>query len=183
VLEGRGAMPKFQLTPDQVGDVAAFLHSFSVGSRSIPTEVNILVGDPKKGEAYVTAKCRSCHTVDALRSFALKLDDPKWLQQMWLMPGSGAGRGGGTVPLPAPPVRATVTLPSGEKVEGTVQRIDDFVVSLALDDGTRRTFRTWGTNIRVDLHDPLKPHKALLPVYSDADIHNVTAYLSSLRQP
>jgi len=75
-----------------------------------------------------------------------------------------------------------VTLPSGEKIQGTVQRIDDFVVSLALDNGTRRTFRTAGTTIKVDIQDPLQPHKKLLPLYTDADIHNVTAYLASLRQ-
>ena len=183
IVEGRGSMPKFQLMPDQIGDIAEFLHSFPVGSRTAPTEVNILVGDAKKGEAYVAAKCRSCHMVDALRTFALKLDDPKWLQQMWLMPGSGAGRGGGTVPIPAPPVTASVTLPSGEKIEGKVRRIDDFSVSLALDNGTVRSFRTAGTNIKVALHDPLQPHKTLLPQYADSDIHNVTAYLSSLRQP
>jgi hypothetical protein len=75
----------------------------------------------------------------------------------------------------------TVTLQSGEVVMGRLSRVDDFTVSLTQADGTHRTFRTVGTNIKVDVHDPLTPHKELLRVYTDADIHNVTAYLASLR--
>jgi cytochrome c oxidase cbb3-type subunit 3 len=101
---------------------------------------------------------------------------------MWLMPGSGGGRGGGIPPIPAPPISAIVTLPSGEKVEGTLDRIDDFTVTLVQADGRRRSFRTTGPSVtKVDIKDPLQPHKDLLPVYTDTDIHNVTAYLASLR--
>ena len=46
-----------------------------------------------------------------------------------------------------------------------------------------RTFNTTGTKIGVEIQDPLAPHKALLSKYKDADIHNVTAYLVSLRSP
>ena len=182
VLGGRGSMPKFTLTAEQIADIAEFLHSFPVTSRTGPSTINILVGDPQKGQAFVAAKCASCHTTEALRAFAAKLDDPRNLQQMWLMPGSGVGRGGGAAPIPAPPVTGVVTLPSGERVEGRLDRMDDFVVSLVLPDGQRRTFRTIGTTIKVEIRDPLQPHKDLLPQYTDADIHNVTAYLASLRE-
>lgn len=181
VQNGRGAMPKFQLSADQIADVAAFLHSFPVSSRTGPSTINILVGDAKKGEAFVQQKCASCHTTAALKTFAAKLDDPKILQQMWLMPGSG-GRGAPVAPITAPPVTATVTLPSGERVQGEVERVDDFSITLVLKNGERRTFRTIGTTTKVDMRDPLQPHKDLLPVYTDADIHNVTAYLASLKQ-
>ena len=181
IREGRGAMPRFQLTDAQVADIAEFLHSFPVSSRSGPSTINIVVGDPKKGETYVAAKCGSCHTTAALKTFAAKIADPKILQQMWLMPGNTGGRGGGPSPIQAPPISVTVTLPSGEAVKGLLSRVDDFSVSLTTADGTHRTFRTTGTRIKVDIQDPLKPHKDLLPVYTDADIHNVTAYLVSLR--
>ena len=75
----------------------------------------------------------------------------------------------------------TVTLPSGEKVEGILDRLDDFVVSLTDKDGTHRSFRTIGGTPKVDVHDPLQPHKDLLRVYTDSDIHNVTAFLASLK--
>ena len=74
-----------------------------------------------------------------------------------------------------------MALASGEKVEGRLDRIDDFVVALTTADGTRRTFRTNGDTPKVDIHDPLQPHKDLLRVYADSDIHNVTAYLVTLK--
>ena len=76
---------------------------------------------------------------------------------------------------------AVVTLPSGEKVEGKVDRIDDFVVSLTLADGTHRSFAIEGNTPAVEIRDPLQTHKDLLRTYSDADIHNVTAYLVTLK--
>ena len=76
---------------------------------------------------------------------------------------------------------AVVTLPSGEKVEGKIDRIDDFVVSLTLADGTHRSFATEGNTPAVEIRDPLQMHKNLLRTYSDADIHNVTAYLVTLK--
>ena len=179
--EGRPGMPPFQFTDAQVADVAEFLHSFPVSSRTGPSTIDILVGDAKKGEAFVAARCASCHTTAQLKAVADKLDDPKMLQQMWIAPGNAGGRGGGAAPIPAPPISATVTLPSGEVLKGRVSRVDDFTVSLTLADGSHRTFRTVGTSIKVEIHDPLTPHKQLLRVYSDADIHNVTAYLASLR--
>jgi cytochrome c oxidase cbb3-type subunit 3 len=181
VRDGRGAMPKFQLTDTQIADVAEFLHSFPVSSRSGPSTVNIVVGDAQKGAAYVAAKCASCHTTAALTTFATKLDDPKMLQQMWLMPGNAGGRGGGPAPIPAPPISVTVTLPSKEVVTGELNRVDDFTVSLTQADGTFRTFRTDNSGIKVEIKDPLTPHKQLLRQYTDPDIHNVTAYLVSLR--
>lgn len=181
VREGRGNMPRFQLTDAQIGDIAEFLHSFPVSSRSGPSTINIVVGDAKKGEAYVAVTCVRCHTTAALKTFAMKLPDPKILQQMWLMPGNSGGRGGGPAPIPAPPITVTVTLASGQAFTGELSRVDDFTVSLTQADGTHRTFRTEGTGIKVDIHDPLVPHKELLRLYTDGDIHNVTAYLVSLR--
>ena len=178
VKNGQGSMPKLPLSDAEIADVAEYLHSFPISSRTPPSTLNILVGDAKAGAAFVQARCASCHTVDKLKAFANKLSDDKTLQQMWLMPGSG-GRGGAAIP--APPITVAVTLPSGENVQGTLVRIDDFVVSLKQADGTHRSIRTAGTTATVEINDPLTGHKQLLPVYRDADIHNVTAYLASLR--
>ena len=75
----------------------------------------------------------------------------------------------------------TVTLPSGEMVAGKLDRLDDFTVSLITADGTHRSFRTNGNTPRVDVRDPLQPHRDLLGVYTDADIHDVTAFLVTLK--
>jgi len=176
-------MPKFTFTMEQVGDIAAFIHMFKAAgydeSRNRPP--SILVGDPKAGEAFFSAKCASCHSATGnLRGIASKIADPRLLQQAWLMPGTGGGRGS-AAPTKAPPVMVVVTLSSGERVEGTLDRIDDFMVSLTTADGAHRSFRTTGDSPKVEIRDPLQGHKELLRVYRDSDIHNVTAFLVTLK--
>jgi mono/diheme cytochrome c family protein len=172
-------MPKFNFSTAQVSDIAAFIHSFRVGgydgSRNRPP--TIVVGDAKAGATYFTAKCGQCHSATGdLKGIATRIADARTLQQRWLMP-TGAGRGG----VPGTPTTVTVTLPLGQKAEGTLVRIDDFLITLTDSDGTPRTFRRDGDNPRVEIHDPIQPHKALLPVYTDKDIHDVTAYLVTLK--
>jgi len=60
-------------------------------------------------------------------------------------------------------------------------RIDDFIVTLADPDTTQHTFRRNGNSPKVEVRDPLQPHKELLRIYTDKDIHDVTAYLESLK--
>jgi mono/diheme cytochrome c family protein len=180
-------MPKFEFTAAQAADIAAFLHSFTINSRD-PARVrpeSILTGDVAAGKRFFDAKCASCHSATGnLKGFAEKVPDPRNLQQWWLLPGGGGGRGrGGDVPPPStvPPITATVTLRTGQRFEGRLMRIDEFSVSVVDADGITRSFRRDGENPNVDVHDPLEPHKALLRVYTDKDIHDVTAYLVTLK--
>jgi cytochrome c oxidase cbb3-type subunit III len=185
ILNGRPdrGMPKFMLSVDQIADIAAFLHSFRVNGydQARNTPPTIVVGDAKAGEAYFKSNCGSCHTgARDLRGIATRVDNPRTLQQLWLMPDSVSGRG-----MPAPtnakPPRATVTLASGQKVEGELERLDDFSVALRTDAGVRRSWAIVDGKPRVEVIDPLRAHRELLPTYSDADIHNVTAYLVTLK--
>jgi hypothetical protein len=73
------------------------------------------------------------------------------------------------------------TLPTGVKYEGRLERIDDFMVSLTQADGTPRTIRRSGDVPKVEVRDPLEAHRSLLPVYTDKDIHDVTAYLAGVK--
>ena len=75
----------------------------------------------------------------------------------------------------------TVTLLSGETIEGRLVRIDDFLVTVGLADGTTRTFSRDGDVPKVEVHDPMKAHRDLMAVYTDKDIHDVTAYLVTLK--
>jgi cytochrome c oxidase cbb3-type subunit III len=176
-------MPKFPMTTAQVADIAAFLHNFRVAgydaSRLKPP--TIVVGNAAAGEAYFKAKCASCHSVTGdLKGIGAKYAEPRDLQQTFVMPGGG-GRGRGATSASVPPTTVTVTLSSGQKVEGRLVRVDDFIVTLADAEGTPRSFRRDGDNPKVEIHDPLQPHKALLGVYSDKDIHNLTAYLVTVK--
>jgi len=100
-------------TDAQMADVAAFVHTFRAAgydeSRIKPP--SIVVGDAKAGEAFFKAKCGACHSPTGdLRGLATKISDPRLLQQTWLMPGTGGGRGA-PPPIEVAPVSVTVTLP------------------------------------------------------------------------
>jgi cytochrome c oxidase cbb3-type subunit III len=184
VREGRptAGMPAFQLTPAQISDLAAYLHSFPVGGRDVARSAppTIVVGDAASGQKFFEQKCGACHSAGGdLKGIASRIEDPKTLQQTWLMPGGRGGRGAPAVA--APPITVTVSLGSGQKVEGKLERIDDFVVTLRDKEGVLRSFPRSGARPAIELHDPLKPHLDLLGVYTDKDIHDVTAYLVTLK--
>jgi mono/diheme cytochrome c family protein len=176
-------MPKFPMTNAQVADIAAFIHSFRVAgydnSRMKPP--TIVVGDAAAGETYFKTKCASCHSVTGdLKGIGAKVTEPRDLQQMFVMPGGGGRGRGGAASSNVPPTTVTVTQ-AGTPVEGRLIRVDDFTVTLAEADGTQRTFRRDGDGPNVVIHDPLQPHKDLLRVYTDQDIHNLTAYLVTVK--
>jgi cytochrome c oxidase cbb3-type subunit 3 len=167
----------------QLSDIATFIHNFRVegydAARVLPT--TIVVGNATAGEAAFRSRCAGCHSAAGdLRGFGAKFADARDLQQMWLMPTAGRGRGG--APLSnVPPTTATVTLPSGQTVTGRLRRIDDFLVTLEQADGTSRSFTRTGDSPKVEIADPLKPHRDLLPKYTDKEIHDITAYLVTLK--
>ena len=80
---------KFAFTTAQVADIAAFIHEFKINSRD-PGRMRpptVVVGDAKAGQAYFQSKCASCHSVTGdLKGIATRIDDPRSLQQTWLMP-------------------------------------------------------------------------------------------------
>lgn len=182
------AMPRFDMSDAQLADIAAFLHSFQINSRD-PARmrpIDILTGDAAAGQAYFTAKCGSCHAVDRdLKGLASRIPEPRALQQWWLMPGGGGGRGGGPpvegAETPVGRITATVTLASGQKFEGRLAKLDEFTVSVVEADGTTRTFTRRGDVPRVEIRDPLAAHKAMLREYTDKNIHDVTAFLVTLK--
>jgi cytochrome c oxidase cbb3-type subunit 3 len=117
-----------------------------------------------------------------MQGIASRISSPLQLQNHWITGGGGRGRGGGAPGAPVPrPVTVAVAQPNGSKVEGRLVRIDDFSVTLVTDDGTQRTFRRNGDTPKVQVNDPLEPHMKLLTGYTDKDIHDVTAYLVTLK--
>jgi mono/diheme cytochrome c family protein len=178
VRGGREGMPKFDLPMEQIAAIAAFIHSFRVGGYDISRQkpLSIVVGDPKAGEVYFNHTCSPCHAVTGdLKGIAARITDAKRLQQTWLVP--GGGRGGGRLK----PTTVAVTLPAGSVVEGRLNRIDDFTVTLTDAEGTQHTFTREGDSPKVEIHNPLQPHKELLRTYTDKDIHDVTAYLETVK--
>ena len=190
----RGMPPLPQVTDDDVKAVAEYIHSVVATARGqgAPPESetpppNALVGDAKAGETYFAAKCSSCHSPTGdLAGIGSRLDEAKALQNDWIVGGSGGGgrggRGGrGSEPSNRRTVTATVTLANGQKVSGQLARLDNFFVTLLLDDGRLRTFRREGDLPKVEVKDPLEFHKNLPAILTDKDMHDVTAYLATLK--
>ena len=81
----------------------------------------------------------------------------------------------------AKPSTVTVTFADGKKLQGTLVHKDDFLVTLILADGTRKSVAREGDVPKVDVHDPYEAHKKLVPTLTDDDMHNVTAYLATIK--
>jgi cytochrome c oxidase cbb3-type subunit 3 len=176
-------MPKFDLTTEEISTIATFLHSIPVGGRAANTgTVDPLVGDAKAGEAYFNGpgKCATCHSVSGdLAGIGAKYTDVRALQGA-LLSGEGVERG------PAAAVSktrktVTVTLRNGQTVEGRLEQIDDFIVSLTDADGNYHSYPRHGDYPKVVIKDPLQPHLDMLRSSKDDDIHNLTAYLVTLK--
>jgi cytochrome c oxidase cbb3-type subunit 3 len=192
---GMPVMPPLAVPPDDVKAIAAFIHSVAATAKGQgappegpPVTLNILVGDASAGQAYFDARCSSCHSVTGdLQGIGTRIADPMQLQNFWVAGGGGRGgrgftpSGEDTASSKPREVTVTVTQPSGEKIEGRLVRIDDFIVVLTQPDGMSRSFRRDGDVPRIEIHDPRDAHRKLLPTYTDKDVHDVTAYLVTLK--
>ena len=182
-------MPAIPMSAVDAKAVAAYVRSIleTIGRQGMPPSIgqapaSILVGNAEAGRTYFAAKCAACHSATGdLQGIATRIPDPKTLQNSWVSGGGGRRGGGGGGNAAARTVTATVTSDAGEKAEGRLVRIDDFLVTLALADGTIRSFRRTGESPKVELHDPMKGHRDLLNLYTDKDMHDVTAYLVTLK--
>jgi cytochrome c oxidase cbb3-type subunit 3 len=175
------ATHKFDMSKDDATAVAAYVRSVIalVGSQGRPPgdaarSPNVLVGDAAQGKAYFAAKCAGCHSVDGdLKGYASKLSSPKTLQAAWVK--------GNHLGVPLPPITVKVNEPNKPALTGVLVHIDDFFVTLKTQDGTTVTIRRRGALPKVEVNDPLDAHRNLLPIYTDKDIHDVTAYLVTLK--
>ena len=172
-------MPKFDLPQEDIASIATFLHSIPVGGRAETTgTVDPLVGDAKAGEAYFNGagKCASCHSVTGdLAGIGAKYTDVRALQGAMLS-GEHMGESSET-----PHKTVTVTLADGQTVQGTLYQVDDFLVSLVDANGTYHSYVRQGDTPKIVIKDPLQPHLDMLQTLKDDDIHNLTAYLVTLK--
>jgi cytochrome c oxidase cbb3-type subunit 3 len=169
-------MPAIPLNEKQIADVVAYLHALvevsdrtSAGRPARDYSLKrLLTGNAEAGRAYFNGvgNCASCHSVTGDLAGIARRYAPVELQARFLYPA-------------AKTTNAKVTLHSGEVVSGTLIHQDDFYVAVEDKSGW---YHSWSArDVKVDLEDPLKAHKELLSRYSQADMHNVFAYLETLQ--
>lgn len=168
-------MPAFsQLTEQQRTDLAEFLHQQveDIANRGAYHLPNIVVGDAAKGETYVTGHCMSCHTSATFTHIASKFRSPDQLQRNWIWPAQPADN--------SLAITATVKTRQGATISGRVTQTSDFRITLISADGQTHAIDR-GPGVDLQMRDPLAPHQALVNSLKNDDMHNVTAYLETLK--
>jgi cytochrome c oxidase cbb3-type subunit 3 len=165
------------LTPQQIVDLSHFLRQrveAVIRNRTPTAPIDVLTGNPEAGRTYFNGagRCSTCHSPTGdLAGVRSRTGDALTLQQRVLFP---------TLFRSSKQVEVTVTPPSGPPVSGTLVRIDNFNVSLRDASGDYRAFsRVPG--VTVEVRNPLAVHHELLDQYTDEAIHDVVAYLWTLK--
>lgn len=177
-------MPAFNLSESDVASIVAFVHDSKKhvdsleGNRRTVDVADLQTGDAQAGQDYFNGPggCTKCHSPTGdLAGIATRYQGLQLLQRM-LNPTSGRGRGGAQT---VSPVKVTVTLASGQTVAGTLAYRDEFTIGLRDADGW---YRSWPAGaVRFTIDDPLEAHFDQLGKYTDKDMHDVLAYLETLR--
>jgi cytochrome c oxidase cbb3-type subunit III len=167
-------MPAIPATDDQVADIAAYLHARALEAlnssgvpRDYPAE-KLLSGKAEAGQAFFEGAggCKNCHSPTGdLAGVAAKYS-PVELEAHMLYPGDK-------------PKSAVVTLASGEQVRGIVVRDDDFMIGVRGESGWYRSFSR--DKVKVEIRDPLEAHRKLLDTLTTAQVHDLFAYVNSLK--
>lgn len=176
--------PPISLTAAEVADISTFLHreiTYAAERTNYQLQY-VMSGNAAAGEAYFKGAggCHRCHSPTGdLKGIGARNDGPR-LQALIVFGAIGGGRGRGNEPSRTAR-RADVTLASGETVSGVLVRLTDFDVTIRDESGKMRTWLRSGGSPKIKVTDPLQGHVDLLAEYSDADIHNLAAYLSTLK--
>jgi cytochrome c oxidase cbb3-type subunit 3 len=168
-------MPAYATMSDtQLKDIAEFVHLQveDVANRGAYRVLNILVGNSDKGQAYVAARCMSCHTTETFTHIGSRFRSPEQLQRGWIWPANPGNT--------ALAITATVKTPDGGTIAGRVTQVSDFRITLVDSAGQSHSIdRTRG--VQVQMNDPLAPHQEMILTLANDDMHNVTAYLETLK--
>jgi cytochrome c oxidase cbb3-type subunit 3 len=170
---GQG-MPSFNFSSEEMSSLVAFIHSqktkveAQVGGRRGVDAADLQTGDAEAGKRFFNGSgtCSSCHSPTGdLAGIASRFRGLQ-LEQRMLYPEDVRPR-------------MTVKLPRGQTVTGTLAYQDEFTVALRDVGGT---YRSWSTDdVKFTIDAPAEAHVDLFGKYTDADIHNLMAYLQTLR--
>ena len=163
-------MPAFaNMSDQQLTDIAELLHLKveDVANRGAYQVRNILVGNAEKGKTYVHEHCMSCHTVDTFDHIAGRFRSPEQLQHNWIWPAGTAN------------ITAKVNTSHGT-LSGRAIAISDFRIVLVDASGAVHAIDL-GPGVNAQISDPLAAHQQWVMRLANDDMHNVTAYLETLK--
>ena len=172
-------MPPFDRSEEQIASLVAFIHTQqnrvlagggrnNGGGRKGVDPSDLQTGNAEAGKQYFNAAggCAKCHSPTGdLAGIASRYHGLELEEQM-LYPRDADSR-------------VTVTPASGQSVEGRLAYLDEFTVGLIDASGVYRSWRTRDVQYKVDA--PAEAHIELFGKYADADVHNLMAYLQTLR--
>ncbi len=166
--------PSSSLSQTQVEELAHFVHQRlydTLRGSPIFNPQNVLTGNVKEGAAYFhgEGKCATCHSIIGDLAGFGKVNDPVNIQQRFLFPRSRTQK-----------KTITVTPASSAAITGTLVHVDDFNVSLRDDKGEYYSWKRTAS-LKIIVNDPLQAHIALLDKITDKNMHDIVAYLESLK--
>ena len=172
------AMPPFDRTDQQIAGLVAFIHTQQAafaqdrrkgaGGRKGVDPEDLKTGNAAAGKKYFEGAggCRNCHSPTGdLAGIASRYKGLELEEQM-LYPRRVKSK-------------VTVTLPSGQEIAGTLEYLDEFTVGLTNAGGVYQSWRT--RDVKYKVVAPLEAHVELFSKYTDDDVHNLMAYLQTLK--
>lgn len=176
IREGRpdNKMPAFNFSPQEIRSIIAFIHEREAeavarpGGRRGVSVADLQTGNVDAGKRYFDGAggCTKCHSPTGdLAGIASRFEGLE-LEERMLYPRDVKSK-------------VTVTLASGQTITGTLAYHDEFTVALT---DAKGVYHSWPTDrVHYAVHAPVEAHVELFGKYSDADIHNLMAYLQTLR--
>jgi cytochrome c oxidase cbb3-type subunit III len=177
IQEGRPdqGMPAVKLDAAQIADVVIFIKSrvavADIRSAGRPLQGSgdkLLTGNTAAGKAFFEGAggCAGCHSATGdLAGIGRKYPIPV-LQARFLYPQQRR-------------TTANVIESSGKQHSGDLLALTNY--DIAIQDAAG-WYHSWPLeSVKVEIKDPLTAHRSLLPRYTDADMHNMLAYLESLK--
>jgi cytochrome c oxidase cbb3-type subunit III len=167
-------MPPFDRSDDQIESLVAFIHTqqtkalTKTGGRKGVDPEDLQTGNAEAGKQYFNGAggCATCHSPTGDLAGIASRHQGLELEKRMLYPQHAKSK-------------VTVSLASGQTVAGTLEYLDEFTVGLIDASGSYRSWRTRDVKFKVD--SPVDAHVALFDKYTDDDVHNLMAYLQTLR--
>jgi mono/diheme cytochrome c family protein len=166
--------PGSSLSQTQIEELSHFIHQRlydTLRGSPIFNPQNVLTGNVKDGAAYFNGagKCTTCHSITGDLAGFGKTMNPVSIQQRFMFPRARTQK-----------KIITVTPANGAAITGTLVHLDDFNVSLRDDKGEYHSWKRTAS-LKIVVNDPLKAHIELLDQITDKNMHDIVAYLESLK--